>query len=137
MHRPSALRLRSVLTLTLALPLPLSACDGGDKSDAKADAKAEDNKADAKAEEKKAEEPKKEEPKEKKLENTWDADSVKEALRGGVVLNYKQTGTDAKGKAVEVVVRKLGVSEQTFYRWRKRYGGSEGGPGEAAQGAGA
>jgi transposase-like protein len=28
-----------------------------------------------------------------------------------------------KGKKVEVVVRKLGITEQTYYRWRKRYGG--------------
>ena len=29
----------------------------------------------------------------------------------------------AKGKKVEVVARKLGICEQTYYRWRKRYGG--------------
>ena len=29
----------------------------------------------------------------------------------------------AKGKAVGQVVRKLGVTEQTYYRWRKEYGG--------------
>ena len=29
----------------------------------------------------------------------------------------------AKGKAVELVARKLGVTDQTYYRWRKRYGG--------------
>ena len=28
-----------------------------------------------------------------------------------------------QGTAVAEVVRKLGVSEQTFYRWKKRYGG--------------
>ena len=28
-----------------------------------------------------------------------------------------------KGKKLEVVVRKLGITEQTYYRWRKRYGG--------------
>ena len=27
------------------------------------------------------------------------------------------------GIAVAEVIRKLGISEQTFYRWRKRYGG--------------
>ena len=27
------------------------------------------------------------------------------------------------GVAVAEVTRKLGISEQTFYRWRKRYGG--------------
>ena len=29
----------------------------------------------------------------------------------------------SKGQAVQEVVRKLGVSEQTYYRWRKTYGG--------------
>ena len=29
----------------------------------------------------------------------------------------------AKGMAVPEVCRKLGVSEQTYYRWRKEYGG--------------
>jgi transposase-like protein len=29
----------------------------------------------------------------------------------------------AKGKKVPEVVRKLGISEFTYYRWRKEYGG--------------
>ena len=29
----------------------------------------------------------------------------------------------AKGKAVPLVCKQLGVSEQTYYRWRKEYGG--------------
>ena len=29
----------------------------------------------------------------------------------------------AKGQPVGKVVRKLGISEQTYYRWRKEYGG--------------
>jgi putative transposase len=29
----------------------------------------------------------------------------------------------AKGKTVVKVVRKLGITEQTYYRWRKEYGG--------------
>jgi transposase-like protein len=29
----------------------------------------------------------------------------------------------AQGQAVGQVVRKLGVSEQTYYRWRREYGG--------------
>jgi transposase-like protein len=29
----------------------------------------------------------------------------------------------AKGQAVAQVVKKLGVTEQTYYRWRKEYGG--------------
>ena len=31
----------------------------------------------------------------------------------------------AKGNTVEQAVRKLGVTVQTFYRWRKEYGGME------------
>ena len=30
-----------------------------------------------------------------------------------------------EGKTVAEVVRELGVSEQTYYRWRKEYGGME------------
>ena len=29
----------------------------------------------------------------------------------------------SKGKAVPVVCKQLGVTEQTYYRWRKEYGG--------------
>ncbi len=29
----------------------------------------------------------------------------------------------AKGKPVPEAVRKLGITEQTYYRWRKEYGG--------------
>jgi transposase-like protein len=29
----------------------------------------------------------------------------------------------AKGQTTPEVVRKLGISEQTYYRWRKEYGG--------------
>jgi transposase-like protein len=29
----------------------------------------------------------------------------------------------ARGQAVVHVVRKLGITEQTYYRWRKEYGG--------------
>ena len=29
----------------------------------------------------------------------------------------------AKGKAVPLVCKQLGVTEQTYYRWRKEYGG--------------
>ena len=32
----------------------------------------------------------------------------------------------SEGKTVAEVVRELGVSEQTYYRWRKEYGGMEG-----------
>jgi len=43
----------------------------------------------------------------------------------------------ANGKTVGMVSRDLGISEQTQYRWRKEYGGDEGRPGTAPQGAGA
>ena len=42
-----------------------------------------------------------------------------------------------QGDTVGQAVRKLGVSEQTYYRWRREYGGMRVGPGEAAEGAGA
>ena len=29
----------------------------------------------------------------------------------------------AKGKTVPLVCKRLGISEQTYYRWRKEYGG--------------
>ncbi len=29
----------------------------------------------------------------------------------------------AKGQPLALVVRKLGIAEQTYYRWRKEYGG--------------
>jgi transposase-like protein len=29
----------------------------------------------------------------------------------------------AKGQPISKVVRKLGITEQTYYRWRKEYGG--------------
>jgi len=29
----------------------------------------------------------------------------------------------SKGKKIPEVVRKLGITEQTYYRWRKEYGG--------------
>ncbi len=29
----------------------------------------------------------------------------------------------AKGQTLALVVRKLGIAEQTYYRWRKEYGG--------------
>ncbi len=31
--------------------------------------------------------------------------------------------TLAKGRSLAKVVRKLGITEQTYYRWRKEYGG--------------
>jgi transposase-like protein len=40
----------------------------------------------------------------------------------------------AKGQTAAEVVRRLGITEQTYYRWRKEYGVARR-PGEAAQGA--
>jgi len=31
----------------------------------------------------------------------------------------------AGGKTIAQVIQKLGISEQTFYRWRQRYGGMQ------------
>ena len=35
-----------------------------------------------------------------------------------LVLNQVESGT-----SIEEVCRKIGISQQTFYRWKKRYGG--------------
>ena len=40
-----------------------------------------------------------------------------------MLLAPHQTGLDCFSKAD--VIRKHGISEQTFYRWRKKYGGLE------------
>ena len=39
----------------------------------------------------------------------------------------------ARGQKVPQVCRKLGISEQTYYRWRKEYGGLKLGPRQAAR----
>ena len=41
----------------------------------------------------------------------------------------------ANGKTVGEVGRQLGISEQTYYRWRKEFGGMKGGPGTPREGA--
>jgi len=41
----------------------------------------------------------------------------------------------AQGKTVSEVVRKLGVIEQTYDRWKREYGGPADGPGEAVEGS--
>ena len=43
----------------------------------------------------------------------------------------------ANGKTAAMVSRELGISEQTYYRWRKEFWGTEGGSGSAAEGSGA
>ena len=35
----------------------------------------------------------------------------------------------ARGKSVKLISRELGITEQTYYRWRREYGGDEGEPG--------
>ena len=42
----------------------------------------------------------------------------------------------AEGARVAEIVRELGITEQTYYRWRKEYGGLKVDAGEAAEGAG-
>jgi putative transposase len=39
-----------------------------------------------------------------------------------IIATLKQVDAGAK---VQDVIRKLGVSEQTFYRWKSKYGGME------------
>ena len=43
-----------------------------------------------------------------------------------MAVKQHELGTPAMGNA-----RKLGIAEQTFYRWRKQYGGLE--PGQARE----
>ena len=43
----------------------------------------------------------------------------------------------SKGLAVLDACRKLGITEQTYYRWKKEYGGLPLGSSQAAEGAGA
>ena len=41
-----------------------------------------------------------------------------------IILKLRQAEIEiGRGLKVPEVCRKLGISEQTFYRWRKRYGG--------------
>ena len=41
-----------------------------------------------------------------------------------IVRKLREAEVDlSRGQTVAQVVRKLGVSEQTYYRWRKEYGG--------------
>ncbi len=41
-----------------------------------------------------------------------------------IVAKLREAEVDlAKGKKIPEVVRKLGISEFTYYRWRKEYGG--------------
>ena len=42
----------------------------------------------------------------------------------------------AQGQSVGQACRTLGVSEQSYYRWRKEYGGLRTEPGQASEGPG-
>ena len=43
-----------------------------------------------------------------------------------IIVKLRQAEIEmGRGVKVPEVCRKLGISEQTFYRWRKRYGGLE------------
>ena len=88
----------SLLAILLLSPaLALSACD---KS---TDKKAGDDKKVADKGEKKATDEKAADPvdKPKKLEHPWEKSGVKESIKLGTTLVYKQTGKDAAGKDVE------------------------------------
>ena len=43
----------------------------------------------------------------------------------------------ADGKTTAQASKEAGIVEQTYFRWPKEYGGAAGGPGEAAERAGA
>jgi len=40
-----------------------------------------------------------------------------------------------EGKTIPAAAKELGISDQTYHRWRNQYGGDEGERREAAQGA--
>jgi hypothetical protein len=88
------------LALVLALATPaLLACDKGGEKKADAGKKDAGKKVDEpKADEKPAEP---EKPAEKKLELPWMSEGMHDAMPLGLVVTYKQTGKDAKGKDVE------------------------------------
>ena len=44
-----------------------------------------------------------------------------------IVLKLRQVEVlQGQGKSVQEAVRQIGVTVQTYYRWRKKYGGKEG-----------
>jgi transposase-like protein len=42
----------------------------------------------------------------------------------------------SQGQSVAEAIRAIGVTEVTYYRWRREFGGLKSEPGEAAEGAG-
>jgi hypothetical protein len=41
----------------------------------------------------------------------------------------------ANGKTTGLTCKEASITEQTYYRWRKEFGGAAGGPGSATEGA--
>jgi hypothetical protein len=92
------LRASPLLAILLSPTLALLACDKpADKAADKKDDKADAAKSDAAKSDKT--EPPADKP--KKLENPWDRTAVKETMKMGTTLVYKQTGKDAAGKDVQ------------------------------------
>ena len=44
-------------------------------------------------------------------------------------------GAVANGKTTGLACKEASITEQTYYRWRKEFGGAAGGPGSATEGA--
>lgn len=61
--------------------------------------------------------------------NRYTAEEIIHRLREADVLI-------AEGKTVTATCKQLGVTDQTYYRWRKEYGRHEGRSGKAPEGAG-
>ena len=52
-----------------------------------------------------------------------------------IVTKLRQAEVElGRGLRTPQVCKKLGISEQTYYRWRKEYGGRASGPGQAVEG---
>ena len=55
-----------------------------------------------------------------------------------IILQLREAEVElAKGQSAPQACRKIGVTEQTYYRWRKAVRGSEARPGQAPEGYGA
>lgn len=83
--------------LPIVSVLALSLACGGDAKKADTKAEKKDDKAEKKEEKKEAEPA----PKKDELAHPWAFEDIRESLRGGATLVYKQSGTNAKGKQVE------------------------------------
>jgi hypothetical protein len=96
-YPPGMSRASLVLALLLSPALALLACDK--PADKKADDKKVADKSDPSDKADDKAEPPADKP--KKLENPWERSAVKETMKMGTTLVYKQTGKDAAGKDVE------------------------------------